>query len=133
MTPSNIATTRQMRGGRNLGMILSFANIAGKAPRLSDYAANFINRWHEFEIPINHDGLGSSFVLSSNFFLKTSRHILLLFLTPAICQSETKQIFTASRSRQHHGYAELLRIRHRGFCTANRPRWVETPKFSCFE
>ena len=36
-------------------------NIGGTAPEFSDYAANLIERWGEFERPIYHGGPDSSF------------------------------------------------------------------------
>ena len=38
-----------------------FVNVGGAAPKFSDYAANLIDRWNEFEQPIYHGGPDSSF------------------------------------------------------------------------
>jgi len=38
-----------------------FVNIGGNAPDFEEYAANLIDRWHEFEQPLYHGGEDSSF------------------------------------------------------------------------
>ena len=95
-----------------------FVNVSGDAEEFTDYAADLIERWKEFDQPLRPGGTASSFKLDVNCNWKLAVENFLRKLSSALGSPRLELLFPAGGPLPHRKTTGLFWTGHVGLSSA---------------